>query len=231
MPFPPGEPIPAPEPPHTLLTTTVEHPVLTADTVVQPTVGGGFPAYPVVDPTEVISHTPPAWPVHHGTPGQPDPIWAGPPAERRDSNRRSTVYLTLAFAATLLLCGGGAVSAYLLVRDSETGGAPDPATAVNRFLTAVYTQQDPTAARDLVCGKSRDESKLATRVQQISAYAHAHDGAVFRWDEPVLARGNEEKAELTVRVVMSTADERTAAQSLEVTVIRKTGWLVCEVSG
>jgi hypothetical protein len=174
----------------------------------------------------------------HSPPAEagPEPIWVGPPAGQSpllpgDPRRRSTVFLSLAFAATLVLCGGGAVSAYFLFRDADNPGSPDPMTAVNRFLTAVYTQQDANAAEDLVCRKSRDETKLAERVEQISTYADGYQGAVFRWDDPTVASRGDDEATVGVRVVMSTDDEKAAAQDLRFTVIRKSGWLVCDVSG
>ncbi|WP_328463100.1 hypothetical protein OHA21_37050 [Actinoplanes sp. NBC_00393] len=173
----------------------------------------------------------------HSPPAEvgPEPIWVGPPTGHAglpgDPRRRSTVFLSLAFAATLVLCGGGAVSAYFLFRDADNPGSPDPTTAVNRFLTAVYTQQDATAAEDLVCRKSRDTTRLAQRVDQISSYAESYQGAVFRWDDPTVASNDDDQATVGVRVVMSTEDEKSAAQDLEFTVIRKSGWLVCEVSG
>ncbi|MFC7530369.1 hypothetical protein [Actinoplanes sp. GCM10030250] len=176
-----------------------------------------------------FQHSPPAE-------TQPEPIWVAPPSGHAgmlpaDPRRRSTVFLSLAFAATLVLCGGGAVSAYFLFRDADNPGSPDPATAVNRFLTAVYTQQDATAAEDLVCRKSRDEKKLADRVEQISTFAKSYQGAVFRWDDPAVADRKDDEALVGVRVVLSTDDEKAAAQELKFTVIRKTGWLVCDVSG
>ncbi|SNR97912.1 Rv0361 family membrane protein [Actinoplanes regularis] len=179
-------------------------------------------------------HSPPA----EAPPEGPEPIRVNPsngrrppPQLRRPLSPRSSLFVSLALAATLALCGGGAVSAYLLFRDVDTPGSPDPATAVNRFLTAVYTQQDADAAEDLVCRKSRDATKLADRVQQIRDYADGYEGASFRWDEPTVKSDKDDEAEVGVRVVMSTADEKSAAQELEFTVVRKTGWLVCEVSG
>ncbi|SDT75264.1 Rv0361 family membrane protein [Actinoplanes derwentensis] len=226
-----------PEPPH----------VQALRMKMQPPAAGGQPAdfdtaeHPVVPP-EVMSATQqiPAVPwraeTYQQAPPAGDPIWMGPPSSgpapvTGEPRRRSTIFLSMALVATLALCGGGAVSAYFLLRDADSPGSPDPATAVNRFLTAVYTQQDATAARDLVCSKSRDEGKLATRVKQISAYADGYEDPVFRWDDPALADSDEERARVDVRVIMSTADEKTAAQDLRFTVVRKTGWLVCEVSG
>lgn len=177
-----------------------------------------------------FQHSPPA------ETGPQEPIWVSPPpgsgpGTPGEPRRRSTVFLSLAFAATLVLCGGGAVSAYFLFRDADNPGSPDPATAVNRFLTAVYTQRDAAAAGDLVCRKSRDTEKLADRVEQISAYANGYQDAVFRWDDPTVGEREDDEATVGVRVVLSTEDEKSAAQDLRFTVIRKTGWLVCDVSG
>jgi hypothetical protein len=247
-PIPPDEPIP-PEPPHTAAASpseldTAEHPVVPAE-VISPTPVWHQPA--PSGPWHAQHEKPGEWrhppPEHlayqHSPPAeiqpQQEPIWVGSQTGRLppvvDPRQRSAVFLSIAFVATLALCGGGAVSAYYLLRDADNPGSPDPATAVNRFLTAVYTQQDATAARDLVCSKSRDEAKLAGRVEQISTYADGYEGPVFRWDEPAVADPGEDEARVDVRVVMSTEDERTAAQDLRFTVVRKTGWLVCEVAG
>ncbi|BAL93046.1 hypothetical protein AMIS_78260 [Actinoplanes missouriensis 431] len=246
QPIPPPNPIPVPEPPH-------------ATTYALPVAGSAPPpigAHRADDtagenPTQVISSVPGPWHARHEKPGEwqhtppqhlafehsapAEPIWVGTPggssSMRPDRSRRSTVFLVSALMATLVLCGGGAVSAYFLFRDADNPGSPDPATAVNRFLTAVYTQQDANAAETLVCRKSRDDRKLAERVDQISAYADGYAGAVFRWDDPAVSGTTEEQATVAVRVVVSTQDEKSAAQDLEFTVVRKAGWLVCEVSG
>ncbi|MEV6341791.1 hypothetical protein [Actinoplanes sp. NPDC051851] len=175
---------------------------------------------------------------------EPEPIWVSrtgdhepvhmpllPAGVGTGRGGRSTIFLSLALAATFVLCGGGAVSAYFLLRDADNPGSPDPTTAVNRFLTAVYTQQDAHAAEDLVCRKSRDEGRLADRVREIREYADGYEGAVFRWDDPSVTTTEDGQADVGVRVVMSTEDEKTAAQDLQFTVVHKTGWLVCEVTG
>ncbi|WIM96269.1 hypothetical protein ACTOB_008449 [Actinoplanes oblitus] len=255
-PSPIPEPMPAPEPPHhgrhasadepaLAHDLTMEHPVVPATGWHQPPAHGPWHAqherpgewqYP---PPEHLAweHSPPA----EVQPAEPEPIWVSRPGDtdswqvpRRPgapASRRSSLFVSLALAATLALCGGGAVSAYLLYRDADNPGSPDPATAVNRFLTAVYTQQDAGAAEDLVCRKSRDVTRLADRVRQIRNYADSYSGAVFRWDDPAVTSANEGAAEVGVRVVMSTDDEKSAAQDLQITVVRKSGWLVCEVSG
>ncbi len=166
----------------------------------------------------------------------PEPIWAGPgqpgpPAPPAQSRRRGALWISLALAATLLLCGGGAVSAYLLLRDADNPGSPDPTTAVDRFLTAVYTQQDADAADDLVCREARDQTKIADRVQEITTYSAGYPDPVYRWEDPAVSSAEEDRALVSVHLTLSTGDEKSAQQDLQFTVIRKTGWLVCEVSG
>ncbi|WP_127498764.1 Rv0361 family membrane protein [Actinoplanes solisilvae] len=185
--------------------------------------------------------TPPehlAW--QHSIPAEgaaPEPIWSGGPQpyqvplEQAKPRRRGALWVSLALVGTLFLCGGGAVSAYFLLRDADNPGSPDPATAVTRFLTAVYTEQDAAAADDLVCREARDETKIADRVAEIKAYAGGYTDPVFRWADPKVSDDSEDRALVSVEVTLSTADEKTASQDLEFTVIRKTGWLVCEVTG
>jgi hypothetical protein len=145
--------------------------------------------------------------------------------------RRTGLWISLALVLTLLIFGGGTVSAYLLFRDADSGkGAPDPATAVNRFMTAVYTQQDATAAGDFVCREARDGQKLRERVNQIRGYADEYEAPSFRWSDPAVSGLTEQQATVAVQLTMATGDERAAQQQLTFTVVRKTGWLVCDVS-
>jgi hypothetical protein len=176
------------------------------------------PPFGMHDPTQVV----PA----------PPPHWQATPAPAADDRRRKTgLWVSVALTTTLLLCGGGAFSAYLLLKEADGSGAPDPATAVNEFMTAVYTRQDASAADDLVCRESRDKDKLAARVDQIKGYANQYDGPSFRWDEPAVSGQSEERATVSVQLTMSTEDEKTAQQKLTFTTVRKTGWLVCEIAG
>jgi len=190
-------------------------------------------------------HPPPehlAW--QHSPPAeiqpQPEPIWAGPPQPQppwqvaptaSPPRRRGAVWISVALVATLMLCGGGALSAYFLLRNADSPGSPDPATAVNRFMTAVYTQQDPATADALVCRESRDKTKLTDRVNEIKTYANGYQDPVFRWADPAVSSQSADSAVVSVQLTMSTGDEKTAEQDLRFTVIRKTGWLVCEVAG
>jgi hypothetical protein len=182
-----------------------------------------------------------AWP--HAAPADAppgaEPIWSGPaqhpwqvPLGAEPPRRRgAALWVSVALAATLLLCGGGAVSAYFLLRDADNPGAPDPATAVDRFLTAVYTQQDASAADALVCREARDKTKITDRVNEIKTYSDGYQDPVYRWDAPAVATKADDRALVSVQLTMSTGDEKTAEQDLRITVIRKTGWLVCEVAG
>jgi hypothetical protein len=188
------------------------------------------------DPPEHLAHqhSPPAE-VHDPTyfmPTVPHQPWEIPlTADDADRRRRSGLWISVALTTTLLLCGGGAASAYLLLRDSDSTGAPDPAAAVDEFMTAVYTRQDATAAAELVCREARDKNKLAGRVEQIKGYGAEYDAPSFRWADPAVDSQTEDRATVTVQLTMSTEDEKTAQQQLTFTTIRKSGWLVCEISG
>jgi hypothetical protein len=184
------------------------------------------------------AHSPPAEVPQHPEPpayagGQQPPPWQVPLTVEAEARRRpGGLWVSLALTVTLLLCGGGAVSAYFLISNADTGkGAPDPATAVNRFLTAVYTQQDASAADDLVCRDARDAKQLAKRVAQIKGYSDEYEDPTFHWNEPEVSAETDKKATVTVQLVMSTDDEKTAQQNLTFTAVHKTGWLVCDITG
>jgi hypothetical protein len=179
-------------------------------------------------PTEAIplSMLPHSWEVPFDPHATETVVLDQPPKHKRP------FWVAVALILTLLIFGGGTVSAYLLLRDAESGkGAPDPATAVNRFMTAVYTQQDPQSAGDAVCREARDEEQLKARVEQIKGYANEYDAPSFRWNDPAVSGQTDERATVGVQLTMTTDDEKTAQQQLTFTVIRKTGWLVCDVTG
>lgn len=211
----------------------------------QPPPSGGWQPPPASGPWHAQHEAPGQWQTtppehlafHHTVPSEappPEPIWSGgSPVHQAPGGprRRSALWVSLALVGTLLLCGGGAVSAYLLLRDADNPGSPDPATAVSKFLTAVYTNQDADAADDLVCREARDQTKIANRVSDIRAYSAGYTDPVFRWEDPEVTEDGDDRARVAVELTMSTADEKMASQELEFTVIRKTGWLVCDVSG
>jgi hypothetical protein len=146
--------------------------------------------------------------------------------------RRTGRWVALAAVLTLLVLGGGAATLFALLRDADSGrGAPDPATAVDRFMTAVYTRQDAPAAADAVCREARDEKKLQDRVDLIKGYATEYPAPSFRWSDPAVSGQGKERAMVAVQLTMTTDDEKSAQQQLTFTVIHKTGWLVCDVNG
>jgi flagellar basal body-associated protein FliL len=211
----------APSPLRDFETPTAQIPVThdpLPDPVAEPGRGPGelpfLPASPVIPAGD---HEPAAgWPVT--SPDRP--------------RRRGLRWVAVAVVLALLLCGGGGVSAYLLLRNAEdTDGAPDPTSAVNRFLTAVYTDQNADRAAELVCRESRDAEKLAAKVDEVRTYATTYTGPTFSWNPPTVADEREERAVVTVKLVMTTTDEKTAEQVLTFTTVRRTGWWVCEVSG
>jgi hypothetical protein len=203
------------------------------------------------EPPEHLSleHSPPAE-VHPGglqdewteaiPPHQQPPSWEVPfdphgtetPAAEPRARHKRPFWVAMALLLTLVIFGGGTASAYLLLRDAESGkGSPDPVTAVNRFMTAVYTQQDPATAGEAVCREARDKERLAARVDQIKGYANEYDAPSFRWNDPAVSGATDERAMVSVQLIMTTDDEKIAQQQLTFTVVRKTGWLVCDVTG
>ena len=256
----PGHPAPEPPPAEPVTTATVEHETVEGEVVWhQPVPAGPWhakhekPGEWRTHPPEHLAfeHSPPAEVqpgVQHDEPAETEAIplrmlpqpWevpfdphttetvvTDPPPKRR----RTALWVSLALVLTLLLFGGGTVSALMLLRNADSGkGSPDPATAVDRFLTAAYTQHDATAAGDLVCREARDKDKIQAQVDQIKGYATAYQAPVFRWEEPAVSGQTEEKALVAVQLTMTTDDEKAAEQQLTFTVVRKTGWLVCDVN-
>jgi flagellar basal body-associated protein FliL len=169
------------------------------------------------------------WSAQAAPGAQPWLVSPGAPAPKR---RRTVLWVTLALVITVLLCGGGGVSAFLLLRNAENGkGAPDPSTAVTRFMTAVYTDQDASAATALVCREARDAKKISAKVDEVKGYAKQYDTPKFAWESPTVDSEQEDRALVTVALTMTTDDEKTAKQQLTFTVVKKTGWWVCEVAG
>ncbi|MFC0002626.1 Rv0361 family membrane protein [Micromonospora siamensis] len=152
---------------------------------------------------------------------------APPPVGRRPRGR---LIASLALVAALLLCGGGGTAAFLTLRNTEDGtGATEPAVAVDDFLTAVYQQRSVSRATALVCSSSRDEKRIAAKVAEVQRYVDTYREPRFRWTTPKVDNETGDRATVTTKVTVTTADERVADQDLRFTVVRKTGWWVCEV--
>lgn len=189
----------------------------------QPLSGPPMPGQPLSGPPVSGQPYPGA---EFGQPGFPPYGVPQPPKKKRTG---LIVSLVLVFA--LLLCGGGGTAAYFLLRGTESGpGAADPATAVTSFMEAVYQDKDAKKAADLVCAEARDEAAIKSKVAEIEGYASTYQKPRFRWDAPTVQDQNDESAKVSVELSMVTEDEKTSEQTLTFTVVKKTGWWVCEVA-
>ncbi len=134
--------------------------------------------------------------------------------------------------AAVLLCGGGVTAAVLLMRNTEPNdGAAEPVAAVQDFLKAVYTDQDATKANELVCAEARDEKSMTEKVDEVKANSTKYKNPRYKWDEPKVDSQDPESASVSVKITMTTSDEKVAEQQLKFTVVQKTGWFVCEIGG
>ncbi|MBB5110307.1 hypothetical protein ACLQ2Y_27825 [Micromonospora echinospora] len=160
-----------------------------------------------------------------GPPGHPP----GPPGGQ-PRKRSALLIASLVLAAAVLLCGGGGTAAFLVLRDTEDGqGAKEPQVAVDGFLKAVYQERDAEKAATFVCSAARDDEKIIAKVAEVQKYAGQYQNPRFRWSNPTVDNQTGDRATVSARVTMTTADEKVAEQSLRFTVVRKTGWWVCEV--
>ncbi|HEU5108181.1 MAG TPA: hypothetical protein VFT95_06450 [Micromonosporaceae bacterium] len=165
------------------------------------------------------------------TSGAPDPTASSAVERHASPAGRRRLLVGGAIALVLVLCVGGGISAWLLLRGLESGdGAAGPVDAAEGFLTAVYSDKDSDKAAGLVCSEARDEEEIAAKVAEVKAYDTKYDSPRFEWAEPTVEDTGEDRAVVTVRLKLTTADEKTAEQELHLTVVRKSGWWVCEVS-
>jgi hypothetical protein len=135
----------------------------------------------------------------------------------------------IVLAVVLLLCGGGSLSAYLLLRNADGAGAGDPQTAATDFLDAVYEQQSARRAADLVCSAARNRDEIAKKVDEIKRSVRAYKDPRFVRSELTVQQKSDERALVATTMTLVTGDDRIAEQKLRLTVVHKTGWRVCEV--
>ncbi|MEU4551648.1 Rv0361 family membrane protein [Micromonospora violae] len=212
MPAIPSQPTSAPPPEQLALPASPAQPALPA----APT-SPGFPGQPAGPNPSSIPAPPPAYPPYQGT------------AEPK--KKRGLLIAAIALAVIMVLCVGGGVAAFLTLRNAETGeGAKDPAVAVDEFLTAVYKDRDATKAAGRVCAAARDDDKIAAKVGEVEKYASTYQNPRFRWTTPKVDNQTGDRATVSTRLTMTTADEKVADQELRFTVVQKAGWWVCEVA-
>jgi flagellar basal body-associated protein FliL len=201
-------------------------------------------------PNGDVTGAPSAPPAHQEQPTSPGPVGTPPAGQHPEAmipppapgyppyqapaapkKKRGLMIASIVLAAALLLCAGGGVAAFLTLRDAESGtGAKEPTVAVDDFLTAVYKERDAKKASAFVCSSSRDDKKIAAKVAEVEKYAAGYQNPRFRWTSPKVDNQTGERATVTTKVTMTTADEKVAEQDLRFTVVQKTGWWVCEVA-
>lgn len=153
-----------------------------------------------------------------------------PGPDPRPARHRGVLIASIVLATALLLCGGGGFTAFLLLRDEGGEGAPEPVAAADGFLRAVYLDQDPDKAAGMVCPAARNRAKIVKKVAEIQDYRETYKNPRFRWTPPVVTDQGAEQAVVTTKLTMITGDERFSEQQLTLTVVRQSGWWVCEVS-
>lgn len=191
-------------------------------------------------------YQPPARPLEFPPPRFPPPSSGGPPYEPpygpppglpphspgppRRGRRRLRVG-ALVLAGVLVLCAGGGVAAWLLTRDPDRNGAETPVRAAQSFLEAVYRDQDAAAAAAVVCSEARDQGSLENKIDELRTYEETALNPTFSWSEPAVVEETEQLAVLAVTVTMTTDDEKTAEQTLHMSVLDKDphGWWVCDL--
>lgn len=241
----PSQPTPAPPPGQLALPASPAQPALPAAPNPpafpgQPTGPGqsAFPGQPggAGQPEGSGGSTSAATPTQSGAPN-PSSIPPAPPAyppyqgSPEPKKKRGLLIAAIALIVIMVLCVGGGVVAFLTLRNAETGqGAKEPAIAVDEFLTAVYKDRDATAAAGRVCAASRDDDKIAAKVAEVGKYASTYQNPRFRWTTPKVDNQTGDRATVSTRLTMTTADEKVADQELRFTVVQKTGWWVCEVA-
>ncbi|SDZ66483.1 hypothetical protein SAMN05421684_8203 [Asanoa ishikariensis] len=149
------------------------------------------------------------------------------PAKRRS---RGPLVAAIVLAVVLLCGGGGGLAAFLLLRDTETGeGAAEPVAAVEGFLDAVYVDQNAAATTGLLCGEARNQSAVQDKIDEVQRYARTYPSPRYRWDPPKVEQQDADKAIVSTKLTVLTADDRSAEQQLRFTLVHKTGWWVCDV--
>ncbi|MET8232900.1 hypothetical protein ABZS77_19725 [Micromonospora sp. NPDC005298] len=198
-----------------------------------PTQGATAPGQPT-GPGGPATAEPPAGPGGQTSSDIPPPPPGYPPYQGAvvpPKKKRGLLIAAIALVVIMVLCVGGGVVAFLTLRNAETGeGAKEPAVAVDEFLTAIYKDRDAGKAASHVCAASRDDKKIASKVAEVRKYASEYQNPRFRWTTPKVDNKTGDRATVSTRVTMTTADEKVADQDLRFTVVQKTGWWVCEVA-
>ena len=109
-------------------------------------------------------------------------------------------------------------------------GAKEPAVAVDGFLTAVYQDRDADRGGRVRLRRrpatTRRSPRRSPRWRSTPRSTRTRGSAGPR---PKVDNQTGDRATVSTRLTMTTADEKVAEQELRFTVVQKTGWWVCEV--
>jgi flagellar basal body-associated protein FliL len=181
----------------------------TAPTGFQPVPPGSAPPYPGSAPPD--QYPPYGWP---------------PPAPA--PRRRGGLIAVIVVAIVVVLGGGAGLTAYLLNRNSDGTGKSSASAAAEGFLEAVYNDQDAGKVAPFVCSAARDSKKISTKINEIKQQGQQYEKPKYTFSLST-DRATNTQATITATVTLTTDNEQKATQKLRLTVIKSTGWFVCEV--
>jgi flagellar basal body-associated protein FliL len=187
-----------------------------------PTSGTGYPSSGGAYPTTGQAYPGMGYPATGQFPGQPE-------APKKKSKALMITLITL--SVLLVLCLGGGVAAYFAVKNTDQGGqgAADPKAAATAFMEAFYKDQSVADAEKTVCVQARDSKTITSQIDAIKKLSDTYSKPAFTWDTPEVSDTTEKDAKVTVKLTMTTADEKVSKQELVLTTINDQGWWVCDV--
>jgi flagellar basal body-associated protein FliL len=162
-------------------------------------------------------------------PGQTLGMPGAPPEAPPKRKRRTFLIVSLVLVALLVLCAGVGTTAYVVSKKQSGTGSVDPTTSVTGFLTAVYSNQDATAAAKFVCAQSNDAAQITSKVKELKAAASTYDEPTYSWTAPTVSNQTATEATVLTTVTMTTSDEKQSSENLTFTTVKSSGWWVCEV--
>jgi hypothetical protein len=150
-----------------------------------------------------------------------------PPAGLPERRHRSGLLIVAVLAGLVLLCAGGATSAYLLIQQDQPRGSAEPRGAIDGFLTAVFVSHSAADAASFVCPASRDDRELSRLVAEVGAFQDKYESPHTTWnyDPPV---GPQPKPAVTVTVTVSTSGQQVASKQFRLVLLNDRGWWVCD---
>src|SRR5262245_27182353 len=149
-------------------------------------------------------------------------------SQPRGPARRPGTIASLILGLVVALCLGGGIGAYALVQDIQPRGSADPESAVDGFLSAVFSSHSAVAAADFVCSRNRNVDELTKMVERIRAFEERYESPRTSWDtQDVEVNGRD--AATTVRLRLTVDAAQVAEERLRLKLVDQRGWFVCEV--